>query len=113
MATFAGGAVNRLLAAGLEVRSGERWTARQPVATLQEPGNRGRRRGHRLPRSPRLARMAAAAARGMARGLLSKFQPCLPQEAEDRLLVERLLDVAGTVRFPGEREGGAGHVRST
>jgi ATP-dependent Lhr-like helicase len=39
------------------------------------------------------------AARSMARGLVSKFQPCLPQEAEDRLLAERLLDVEGTRKF--------------
>jgi hypothetical protein len=28
-------------------------------------------------------------------GLVSKFQSCLPKEAEGRLLVERLLDVDG------------------
>lgn len=44
-------------------------------------------------------RVAADAARDMARGMLSKFQPCLPEEAEDRLLSERLLDQAGTLRF--------------
>jgi hypothetical protein len=43
--------------------------------------------------------VAADAARDMARGMLSKFQPCLPKEAEDRLLSERLLDHAGTLRF--------------
>jgi len=30
---------------------------------------------------------------------VSKLQPCLPQEVEDRLLVDRLMDVAGTVEF--------------
>src|SRR4029453_12815530 len=43
--------------------------------------------------------VAAGAARDMARGMLSKFQPCLPEEAEDRLLAERLLDRPGTLRF--------------
>jgi ATP-dependent Lhr-like helicase len=47
------------------------------------------------------ARVAADAAREMARGMLSKFQPCLPQDAEDRLLAERLLDLASTLRFLG------------
>lgn len=31
--------------------------------------------------------------------MLSKFQPCLPEDAESRLLVERLVDVAGVMRF--------------
>jgi hypothetical protein len=31
--------------------------------------------------------------------MLSKFQPCLPEEAEDRLLSERLLDQPGTLRL--------------
>lgn len=46
-------------------------------------------------------RVAADAARSMARGMLSKFQPCLPTDAEDRLLAERLLDLPGTLRFLG------------
>jgi ATP-dependent Lhr-like helicase len=44
-------------------------------------------------------RVAAAAAGDMARGILSKFQPCLPEEAEARLLAERLLDRPGTLKF--------------
>ncbi len=43
--------------------------------------------------------VSADAARDMARGMLSKFQPCLPEDAEDRLLAERLLDHPGTLRF--------------
>jgi hypothetical protein len=35
----------------------------------------------------------------MARGVVSKFQPCLPEDTEDRLLAERLLDRPGTFRF--------------
>jgi ATP-dependent Lhr-like helicase len=31
--------------------------------------------------------------------VVSKFQPCLPSEAEDRLLAEKFLDLAGTLRF--------------
>src|SRR5437016_6867004 len=45
--------------------------------------------------------VAADVAREMARGMLSKFQPCLPQDAEDRLLAERLLDLPATLRFLG------------
>jgi len=32
-------------------------------------------------------------------GTVSKFQPCLPEAAEDRLLAERLLDLEGTRDF--------------
>jgi ATP-dependent Lhr-like helicase len=45
--------------------------------------------------------VAASAVRGMARGMVSKFQPCLPEADEDRLLAERLLDLEGTRRFLG------------
>jgi len=49
-------------------------------------------------------RVAAAAAHDMARGMVSKFQPCLPEDAEDRLLAEKLLDLGGTLRFLGSVE---------
>ena len=35
----------------------------------------------------------------MVRGVINKFQPCLPEAAEDRLLAEKLLDLPGTLRF--------------
>jgi ATP-dependent Lhr-like helicase len=97
--TFAGGAVNRLLATGLEARSGKKCVAgnlsircKEVPITVAADVIRG------------LAdldweRVAADAARDMARGMLSKFQPCLPEDAEDRLLAERLLDHPGTLRF--------------
>jgi ATP-dependent Lhr-like helicase len=97
--TFAGGAVNRLLAAGLEKKSGKKWVAgnlslrcRDLPVTAASDAILG------------LAdldweRVSADAARDMARGMLSKFQPCLPEDAEDRLLAERLLDHPGMLRF--------------
>lgn len=97
--TFVGGSVNRLLAAGLEVKTGKRWVAgnlsvrsKDTPLTVASDAVRG------------LAALnwedvAAQAARGMARGLLSKFQPCLPEDAEDRLLAERLLDLKGALSF--------------
>ena len=97
--TFAGGAVNRLLAAGLEQVSGKKWT----------PGNLSLRckdlpataAGDAIRALPDLdwERVATDAARSMARGMISKFQPCLPEDAEDRLLSERLLDLEGMLRF--------------
>ncbi len=99
--TFAGGAVNRLLAAGLEARSGKKWV----------PGNLSVRCHGIAATAARGAisglgdlnweRVAADAAKDMARGMFSKFQPCLPEDAADRLLAERLLDLPGTLRFLG------------
>jgi hypothetical protein len=108
--TFAGGTVNRLLSAGLEEASGKRWiagnlsvrckdvpltTARDAVAGLMALD---------------WERVAAAAAHRMARGMVSKFQPCLPEPAEDRLLAEKLLDLAGTLRFLGGAKVHGTHV---
>jgi ATP-dependent Lhr-like helicase len=97
--TFAGGAINRLLSAGLEQVSGCKWIC----------GNLSLRGKITSPAAAEklLARLkdlnwehtAMEAAGSMVRGLVSKFQPCLPQEVEDRLLVERLLDVEGTQKF--------------
>jgi ATP-dependent Lhr-like helicase len=99
--TFAGGAVNRLLAAGLEAKSGKRWVAGNlSVRCKDVPVTAA---GEAVRALPELdwERVAAGAARDMARGMLSKFQPCLPEDAEDRLLAERLLDLPGTLRFLG------------
>ena len=91
--------MNRLLAAGLEATTHEKW----------QPGNLSLRckeisaaaAGEAIRTLPDLdwERLAASAAREMSKGMLSKFQPCLPEEAEDRLLAERLLDRTGTLHF--------------
>jgi ATP-dependent Lhr-like helicase len=107
--TFAGGAVNRLLAAGLEELTAKRWVAGNLSLRCSElPGSAAREAIAGLG-ALEWDRVAAAAARGMARGVVSKFQPCLPEAAEDRLLAERLLDLAGTRLFVDglRREGPA------
>lgn len=97
--TFAGGAVNRLLAAGLEVITGKKWTAgnlslkARDVARLE-----GRQATRQLPELDWQAIAVRVAAR-MARGPVSKFQPCLPPDEDARLLVTKLLDVQSTLRF--------------
>jgi ATP-dependent Lhr-like helicase len=105
--TFAGGAVNRLLAAGLQQLTGMRWVAGNLSIRCKEAALSVASEAVRALATLDWERVAAAAARGMARGMVSKFQPCLPEEAEDRLLAERLLDLAGALRFVGSvRVGG-------
>jgi len=97
--TFAGGAVNRLLAAGLEQTSSKKWVAGNLSVRCKELPVTAASDAIRAVASLDWERVAASAARDMARGMLSKFQPCLPEEAQDRLLAERLLDRSGTLRF--------------
>ncbi len=97
--TFVGGAIQRLLAAGLEHVTGKKWV----------PGNLSvKSKDASLSETIEAQRQLAALdwdtltrerAHATARGVISKFQPCLPQDAEDRLLAERLLDLPGMLRF--------------
>ena len=115
--TFAGGGINRLLAAGLESLTGDPWVAGNLTLKSKAAGIASARDAIRRLRELDWESLAAARAHALARGQISKFQPCLPRESEDRLLAERLLDVpgtlrfVGTVRFGGERIGGAGARR--
>ena len=97
--TFAGGAVNRLLAAGLEQKSGKKWVAGNLSLKCKDIAFTAASEAVRSLADLNWESVAGGAAREMARGMLSKFQPCLPEEAEDRLLSERLLDQPGTLRF--------------
>ena len=97
--TFAGGAINRVLAAGLEHLTDQRWVAGN--LSLKSKDSSLAATHAALAALPGLAwePLTFAKARTMARGTISKFQPCLPVEAEDRLLAEKLLDLSGTLRF--------------
>lgn len=99
--TFAGGAVNRLLAAGLEEKTGKHWVAGNLSVRAKDVPLTVASDAVRSLLSLTWEKVAASAARTMARGMVSKFQPCLPEEAEDRLLAERLLDLPGTLHFLG------------
>ncbi len=99
--TFAGAAINRLLAAGMERETGVRWQAGNLSVRAKEIGLVAARQAVRALPSLDWDALAADTARAMARGPVSKFQPCLPEAAEDRLLSERLLDRPGLLRFLG------------
>ena len=95
--TFAGGAVNRLLAAGLASKTGTKWVAGN--LSVKATGVTLLVAREAISALPSLAwaELAVDAARHMARGQVSKFQPCLPAGAEDRLLAGKLLDVEGVL----------------
>jgi ATP-dependent helicase Lhr and Lhr-like helicase len=97
--TFAGGAVNRLLAAGLKKASGKQWVSGNLSVRCKDIGFIAAREAVRQLTKIDWEKTAAQAAHSMVRGLISKFQPCLPEDAEDRLLAERLLDLPATLRF--------------
>ena len=97
--TFAGGGVNRLLAAGLGELTGRKWSPGNLSLKAEGVGLIEARQGVRQLAELDWEAVASRSARSFVRGTLSKFQPCLPQEAEDRLMADRLLDVPGTVRF--------------
>ena len=99
--TFAGGAVNRLLAAGLAVQTGKKWIAGNLSVRCKDAALTEVRDAVRALPELDWDHVAADAAHNMAKGLVSKFQPCLPEAAEDRLLAERLLDLPATLRFLG------------
>ncbi|MBK9069388.1 MAG: DEAD/DEAH box helicase [Myxococcales bacterium] len=97
--TFAGGAVNRLLAAELEQLTGKKRVSGNLSLRCKDIAFTVAGDAIRSLAGMNWEQVAAGAARGMARGIISKFQPCLSEEAEDRLLSERLLDQPGTLRF--------------
>jgi ATP-dependent Lhr-like helicase len=108
--TFAGGAVNRLLSAGLEETSGKRWIAGNLSLRSKDLPVTEARDAVAALAALDWERVAASAARNMARGMVSKFQPCLPEAAEDRLLAEKLLDLPSTLRFLGGAKVPGTHV---
>ena len=99
--TFAGGAVNRLLAAGLEKETGKKWVSGNLSVRSKDIGFVAASEAVHNLAALNWERTAADAAHCMVRGMISKFQPCLPEDAEDRLLAERLLDLPATLRFLG------------
>ena len=99
--TFAGGVVNRLLASALDLQTGKHWISGNLSVRCNDASPNEAHEAIQALAELDWELVATRAAKNMARGMLSKFQPCLPQDAEDRLLAERLLDLPGTLRFLG------------
>jgi ATP-dependent helicase Lhr and Lhr-like helicase len=97
--TFAGGAVNRLLAAGLEQLTGKKWTAGNLSLKTKDVGLAETNEAVDFLMTIDWDGAAASVAETMARGSVSKFQACLPPQEEARLLVTKLLDLDRTMRF--------------
>jgi ATP-dependent Lhr-like helicase len=97
--TFAGGAINRLLAAALEQETGRRWTPGNLSLKVKDAGLSWA--GQAVTSLPRVDwnERAFSQAGEEVRGSLSKFQRCLSPRLEAKLLVERLYDVEGTRAF--------------
>ncbi len=103
--TFAGGAINRLLAAGLEELTHKKWISGNLTIRSKEAGVAETHQALAQLARLRWEPIATAKAHAMVRGIISKFQPCLPDDAEDRLLAEKLLDLPGTLRFLARTRG--------
>lgn len=102
--TFSGGAVNRLLAEGLKAKTGAQWTPGNLSLKAKVSGAAAREAIEALP-SLEWGGLAISAASTVSRAMFSKFQPCLPDAAEDRLLAERLFDLEGTLAFLATASG--------
>lgn len=104
--TFAGGAVNRLLAVGLRQVTGHRWVAGNLSLKAKDVGIAAARAEVREIGALDWDAVARSAAHDFTRGPISKFQACLPEDAEEALLVERLVDVGGARKVAGAKSGG-------
>ncbi len=93
--TFAGGRINRVLAAALHATADQKWRVGNLSLVAKGLGRVDAIKAVMSLKNVDLTLIADKAADEFARGELSKFQPCLPERAERRLLVERLLDVPG------------------
>jgi len=104
--TFAGGRANGLLAAILEKELGEKVTANNLCVTFSKGAAKSdvaiqqAIRGLEEPGQLTWA-TARAHASEVARGRVSKFQPCLPEALERDLLARHLLDVDGALAAVG------------
>jgi len=101
--TFAGGLINRVLVAALQETTGQKWRMGNLGLGAKDVAAVDAVRSIEGLREVDLGGVVTGAAGGFLRGELSKFQACLAEEAEQRLLVGRLLDVGGAERVLGAR----------
>jgi ATP-dependent Lhr-like helicase len=97
--TYAGGAVNHLLASALHDLTGEKWTPGNFSLKAKDVSLAEGRAAIRGLAEVDWDAVAADVAKDMSRGAVSKFQPCLPEDEENALLVSKLLDVERTRWF--------------
>ncbi|TVQ88630.1 MAG: DEAD/DEAH box helicase [Deltaproteobacteria bacterium] len=97
--TFAGGGINRLLAAGLMELTHTKWVTGSLSLVGRDMAMADAREAIRKLSDVDLYDLAERSAEGVSRGQVSKFQTCLPADAELRLLVDTLMDVPGARGF--------------
>ncbi len=102
--TFAGGAINAVLVAALETLGGEWSGGNLGVSTTDREAAAGAPHAVREVTGMEIGEVAVEAARRMPRGKLTKFQPCLPEQMELELMVRRVFDVEGAMRFLQEQQ---------
>ena len=101
--TFAGGRGNRLLAAALQARLGEKVTAGNEAVRFAGDAAKSdvaiRQALRELADGPQLTWADAAGWTDVgANARVSKFQPCLPERVEEELVARELMDVSDATR---------------
>jgi ATP-dependent Lhr-like helicase len=98
--TFAGARINRVFAALLAHTADQKWRVGNLSLSVKGLGRveAGKAIAALRHLDLDLDRVAAEAAQDSLQATLSKFQPCLPEAAERRLLLDRMWDVEGARR---------------
>ena len=100
--TFAGGRINRVLGEALRQLTGEPWRLGNLSLRCKDVGRAAASEAIAQLSELDLDAMVMGVADKYWRGQLSKFQPCMPDVAVERMLRERLLDVPGAQRVAAE-----------
>lgn len=100
--TFAGGAINALLAEALELQGGDWRRGNLGLSTKDPSAMAGAAKAIRTVQDIDLAGLARETAEQNPSTGLSKFQPCLPPDMEAELVVRRRFDPEGARTLAGQ-----------
>jgi ATP-dependent Lhr-like helicase len=97
--TFAGGNINRMLAAAMAHAGTGKWVVGNRLLRLEKGSVSAAQAAIRSFETMDFREIAAALGDRWKRGQLSKFDRCLPDHAVEELMLERLLDPEGARAF--------------